>query len=121
MLQKKRAFDVFTRTIIIGLIKKMLVRDYPGMFREAGGDLAYPFLTPGSESYADVLWDWDSWFSDVALRQVLELVDDDEEKENPEFPFICRTRSRGQRMGTDKRQQEIQAATGTVQQAGEHP
>lgn len=65
----------------IGLIKKMLVRDYPGMFREAGGDLAYPFLTPGSESYADVLWDWDSWFSDVALRQVLELVDDDEEKE----------------------------------------
>lgn len=65
----------------IKLIKKMLVKDYHGMLREAGGNLPYPFIAPGSESYADVLCDWDSWFSDVALRQVLKLVDSDEENE----------------------------------------
>jgi putative isomerase len=65
----------------IRLIKRMLVRDYPGMYREAGGQLSYPFLTPGSEAYADVLWDWDSWFSDVALRQILTMVGSEEEKE----------------------------------------
>src|SRR5262249_15026061 len=42
-----------------------------GMYREAGGNLSYPFLAPGSQQYADVLWDWDSWLSNVALRQVL--------------------------------------------------
>ncbi len=46
-------------------------KDYSGMYREAGGNLSYPFLTPGSQQYADVLWDWDSWLSNVALRQVL--------------------------------------------------
>lgn len=40
------------------------------MFREAGGPFAYPFLAPGSV-YADNLWDWDSWLSDVALHQVV--------------------------------------------------
>ena len=53
------------------LCKEHIGRDYRGMFREEGGPFAYPFLTPGSASYADVLWDWDSWLSDVALRQVL--------------------------------------------------
>ena len=41
------------------------------MFREPGGALKHPFLTPGSDQYADVLWDWDSWFSNIALRQIL--------------------------------------------------
>ena len=40
------------------------------MFRGLGGALKYPFLTPGSDQYADVLWDWDSWLSDIALRQI---------------------------------------------------
>ena len=42
------------------LIEKKLSADYAGMFRESGGSLKYPFLTPGSDQYADVLWDWDS-------------------------------------------------------------
>ncbi|MFB6341616.1 trehalase family glycosidase [Saccharicrinis sp. FJH62] len=42
-----------------------------GMYREAGGALKFPFLAPGSDQYLDMLWDWDSWLSDVALRQVL--------------------------------------------------
>ena len=55
----------------ITLIKKTLSKEYPGMFREPGGRLTYKFLTPGSDSYSDVLWDWDSWLSDIAIRQAL--------------------------------------------------
>jgi putative isomerase len=53
------------------LIRQNLHENYRGMFREAGGNLPYPFITPGSQQYADVLWDWDSWLSNVALRQIL--------------------------------------------------
>jgi putative isomerase len=53
------------------VIRKYIFESYKGMFREAGGAFEYPFLTPGSEQYADVLWDWDSWLSNVALRQIL--------------------------------------------------
>ncbi len=42
------------------------------MFRKAKGTLIYPYITPGSSQYANDLWDWDSWWSDVALRQILE-------------------------------------------------
>ena len=52
-------------------IRKNISVNYKGMFREAGGSLNYPFLTPGSDQYADVLWDWDSWLTNVAIRQVL--------------------------------------------------
>lgn len=59
-------------------IRKAIYQDYKGMFREAGGSLEYPFLTPGSEEYADVLWDWDSWLSNIAIRQI--LIETDSEK-----------------------------------------
>ena len=36
------------------------------------GALLFPFITPGSKSYANVLWDWDSWLSNIALRQILQ-------------------------------------------------
>lgn len=52
-------------------IRSHVCRDYESMYRKAGGALKYPFLTPGSQQYDDVLWDWDSWLSDVALRQIL--------------------------------------------------
>lgn len=55
----------------IPAIREAVYRDYQGMFRPEGGAFKYPFLAPGSAQYADVLWDWDSWLSDVALRQVL--------------------------------------------------
>jgi putative isomerase len=54
-----------------GLIRAHLLDNYRGMFREAGGGLPYPFISPGSQQYADVLWDWDSWLSDIALRQIV--------------------------------------------------
>ena len=42
--------------------------------------MKHPFLTPGSVAYDDVLWDWDSWLSDVALRQVLWETSDESER-----------------------------------------
>lgn len=60
----------------IPLIREHVCKDYRQMYRDAGKALKHPFLTPGSASYADVLWDWDSWLSNVALRQILTLVND---------------------------------------------
>src|SRR3954471_20454481 len=53
------------------IIKKHLYNDYKGMFREAKGTIPFPFITPGSDQYANDLWDWDSWWSNIALRQIL--------------------------------------------------
>jgi putative isomerase len=63
------------------LIEERLSADYSGMFREPGGALKHPFLTPGSDQYAEVLWDWDSWLSNIALRQILAKLDSAAEKE----------------------------------------
>lgn len=53
------------------LIKSHVYKDYRDMYREGKGSLKFPFLTPGSRQYDKVLWDWDSWLSNVALRQIL--------------------------------------------------
>ncbi|MFT3866874.1 MAG: trehalase family glycosidase [Nibricoccus sp.] len=55
----------------IPIVRAQIHKDYQGMFREQGGAFKYPFLTPGSQQYGDILWDWDSWWSNVALRQIL--------------------------------------------------
>ncbi len=65
----------------IQLIRENLYANYKGMFREAGGALAYPFLTPGSDQYADVLWDWDSWLANIALRQILKESGSEQDRE----------------------------------------
>lgn len=46
-------------------------KDYELMYRDPGGEIPHPFLTPGSAQYCDVLWDWDSWLTNVALRQIV--------------------------------------------------
>ena len=57
------------------LIKQHIYGDYKKMLKKPTGiALKYPYLTPGSQQYARVLWDWDSWLSDVALRQTLNDV-----------------------------------------------
>jgi hypothetical protein len=53
------------------IIRSHTYKDYKGMYRKGGGSLVYPFLTPGSNQYDNVLWDWDSWLSNIALRQIL--------------------------------------------------
>ena len=53
------------------LCRQNIYKEMRGMYRKAGGSLKYPFLAPGSSQYLDILWDWDSWLSNVALRQIL--------------------------------------------------
>jgi hypothetical protein len=53
------------------ICRENIYKEMRGMYREPGGSLKYPFLAPGSSQYLDMLWDWDSWLSDVALRQIL--------------------------------------------------
>ena len=55
----------------IKALREYMRRDYMEMYRDKGGIFKYGFLTPSSPSYGDALWDWDSYFSDVALRQIL--------------------------------------------------
>lgn len=61
----------------IRALKQYIAKDYRKMYREKGGIFPYGFLTPGSACYSDVLWDWDSYFSDVALKQILRDTGDD--------------------------------------------
>ncbi len=44
------------------LVKKHVCSDYEGMFRPAGAALKYPFLTPGSEQYADSSGTGITWY-----------------------------------------------------------
>lgn len=65
-------------------------REMRGMYREAGGALKYPFLAPGSNQYLDMLWDWDSWLSNIALRQILmECGSDDDKREALKYEQGC--------------------------------
>lgn len=41
--------------------------NYKMMFREPSGLLKHKFIVPGSV-YTDSLWDWDSWLTNIALR-----------------------------------------------------
>lgn len=58
-------------TEYIKALRAYMQKDYREMYREKGGIFPYGFLTPGSASYSDTLWDWDSYFSNVALKQIL--------------------------------------------------
>ena len=55
----------------ISVIKEHIFKEYQGMFKPPKGYLKYPFITPGCSSYQNQLWDWDSWLTDIALRQIL--------------------------------------------------
>lgn len=55
----------------IELIKNYSRQTYINMTREASGQLHYPFIVPGSQSYSNCLWDWDSWLTDIAVRQIM--------------------------------------------------
>jgi putative isomerase len=63
------------------ICREYIYKEMKGMYREPGGALKYPFLAPGSNQYLDMLWDWDSWLSDVALRQILLENGNEKDKE----------------------------------------
>lgn len=69
-------------------LREYMKKDYRQMYREKGGIFRHGFLTPGSASYADVLWDWDSYFSNVALKQILKDVGADP-REAEEYEKGC--------------------------------
>ena len=72
------------------LIREYGYREYDGMYRPAGGALRFPFLTPGSAQYADVLWDWDSWLANIAIRQVLtDLADESAMERSRDYERGC--------------------------------
>ena len=52
------------------LIKNYSKEAYKLLLREGQGYLAHPFIVPGSV-YSYDLWDWDSWLTDIAIRQIL--------------------------------------------------
>lgn len=68
-------------TRYIELIREYSRKNYSKMTRKPDGILHYPFLVPGSQSYSNCLWDWDSWLADIAMRQIMQ----DEQTINPEF------------------------------------
>ncbi len=54
------------------LIREKLKAEYEQMYREPASDLLKrPFIVPGSAAYMSTLWDWDSWLTDIALRQIV--------------------------------------------------
>lgn len=59
------------QTKYIELIKSYSKDAYKKITREARGKLAHPFIVPGATSYAYDLWDWDSWLTNVAIRQII--------------------------------------------------
>lgn len=63
------------------IIKSHVYKDFKKMYRPPAGALKFPFLTPGSNQYDNVLWDWDSWLSNVALRQILADVGTESDSE----------------------------------------
>ena len=72
------------------ICREYIYKEMKGMYREAGGSLKYPFLAPGSNQYLDMLWDWDSWLSNVALRQILlENGNDKDRKEALKYEQGC--------------------------------
>lgn len=50
------------------LIVAYALKNYKKLLAEPEGQLTHRFIVPGSV-YAKSLWDWDSWLTDVALRQ----------------------------------------------------
>ncbi len=53
------------------LVKDYAYRNYKDMTRRPQGHIEYPFIVPGSQSYQSCLWDWDSWLTNIAIRQML--------------------------------------------------
>ncbi len=83
VLSTMTAFSQKTNSVAqyIKIIQTNIYKDYKGMYRKGGGSLVYPFLTPGSNQYSNVLWDWDSWLSNIALRQILTNIGSDKDKQ----------------------------------------
>lgn len=61
------------------LIKEYAYKSYMNMTRKPEGIIKHPFIVPGSQSYHNCLWDWDSWLTDIAIRQIMKDTGEGEE------------------------------------------
>ena len=52
------------------LIQEYSKNSYLKLTREPMKRLKYPFIVPGAV-YKYQLWDWDSWLTDIAIRQII--------------------------------------------------
>ena len=68
------------------LIKEYAYKNYKKMLREPAGKLSHPYIVPGA-SYSDSLWDWDSWLTNIAIRQI--FVNKNEESEFCQYEKGC--------------------------------
>lgn len=55
----------------IKAIRAYSKENYIDMVRAPKGLLKEPFIVPGSASYDSCLWDWDSWLTNIAVRQIM--------------------------------------------------
>ena len=80
------------------LITDYAYANYKSMFREPSGILNYPFIVPGA-CYDDSLWDWDSYFTNVAIRQLFEFKGESEDfikyERGSVINFLEKTRDSG--------------------------
>ena len=53
-------------------VKTYVKENLARMQREPEGILRYPYIVPGSDTYATTLWDWDSWWTCIAMGQAEE-------------------------------------------------
>lgn len=68
------------------MISDYAYSNYKKMFREPAGLLKYPYIVPGA-SYSQSLWDWDSWLTNIAIRQI--FVNKGEEKDFCRYEKGC--------------------------------
>ncbi len=72
------------------LLRTHIAEHYQSMFREPSGVLEYPYIVPGSDQYATSLWDWDSWATSIALRQmVMDGGDVQEQRDTLKYSKGC--------------------------------
>lgn len=55
---------------LIKIIKDYSKNSYIKLMRQPCGGLKYSFIVPGA-GYDSQLWDWDSWLTSVAVRQII--------------------------------------------------
>ena len=69
------------------LIKEYSKSSYLKLMRTPMKRLSHPFIVPGA-IYPYQLWDWDSWFTDIAIRQILKDNNGEGETEYFECDFF---------------------------------
>ena len=72
----------------IHFIEEYVRTQYRKMLREPSGILEYKFIVPGS-CYNNELWDWDSWLTNIALRQMVGTEEIGEYEKGCILNFLC--------------------------------